>query len=68
MSAPLDYSRLRDVMAFHLICERIVDEVGEALGVDTGTCAEARFEAAMDAVETALLSDEGRNAMLELLP
>lgn len=32
------------------LAERIVDAVGEALGVDTGTCHEAAFEAAVTAV------------------
>ena len=34
--------------------ENVVDAVAEALGVDTGTCSEAQFKAAVDAVEKAM--------------
>jgi hypothetical protein len=41
------------------VAEMLVDGVGEALGVDTGTISEARFEAAVDVAKKSL---EGKDA------
>jgi len=46
--------------------ENVVDAVAKALGVDTGTCSESMFEAAVDAAEKAM--QPGRTGYLSVYP